>query len=450
MSHLDLPTRLAGDREAGTVCPQCGAGVRLGDAVVMCPACGTVHHQPCWNAVGRCASYHCSPGRRDLADAAEPALVITAAELERTAPLLSALRPEPPALPRPRPAFRTSRQAIAALVLALFSLPFFGLLILCARWPAFPSRAAFFGFPILGLLTGFTAILLGSLALGAIGRARLRGTVLAAGGVLLGLGDMVGWLVALALLYGGTMAPRHGLTEFRADLTALDNLAPAINRAMRANVMIESPGGRGLLRGMALGSGVILKRDEGELLILTNRHVIDPDFEGEVAGKDRAQLRELAPKVQLVDESIHPGEVVWVAPDGIDLALVRVACRSAEARATRWRLGRPRTPVGGSVFAIGNPQGLGWTHTQGIVSQYRIQDQGRWEVPAIQTQTAISPGNSGGGLYDQGGYLIGINTWAQDKRVSEGLNFAISLEILAKLRPPFLDLQAGPEGPEAP
>jgi S1-C subfamily serine protease len=383
-------------------------------------------------------------------DAAEPALVITAAELERTAPLPPARRPEPPALPRQRPAVRTSRQAVAALVLALSSLPFFGLLILCARWPAFPNRGALFSFPIIGLLTGFIAVLLGSLALGAIGKARLKGTVLAVGGVLLGLGDMLGWLAALAVLYGGTVAPRHGLTEFRADLTALDNLAPAINRAMRANVMIESQGGRGLLRGVALGSGVILKRDEGELLILTNRHVIDPDFEGEVAGKDRAQLRDLTPKVQLVDESIHPGEVVWVAPDGIDLALVRVACRSAEARATLWQLGRPRTPVGGNVFAIGNPQGLGWTHTQGIVSQYRIQDQGRWEVPAIQTQTAISPGNSGGGLYDQGGYLIGINTWAQDKRVSEGLNFAISLEILSKLRPPFLDLQAGSEGPKAP
>ena len=39
----------------------------------------------------------------------------------------------------------------------------------------------------------------------------------------------------------------------------------------------------------------------------------------------------------------------------------------------------------------------------------------------IQTQAAINPGNSGGGLYDQQGYLLGINSWGTDKSVSEGL-----------------------------
>lgn len=448
MSHLNGPTRIAGDREAGTICPHCGAGVHLGDAVVTCQACGTVHHQPCWNSAGRCASYHCSPGRRDLPADAAPALVITTAELERAAPLPPTRTPEPIA-PRLRPAARISRLAVAALLVALVSLPLFGLLILCARWPGWPNREALFGFPIFGLLTGFMAILLGSLALGGMAKARQKGTILAVGGVLLGLGDMVGWLIALVLLFGGA-APRLTLTDFRPDLTALDNLTPALNRAMRANVMIESQAGHGWMKGMVLGSGVILKREAGEVLIITNRHVVDSDFNGAVAGRDPAQLRNLTLKVQLVDESIHPGEVVWIAPDGVDLALVRVAYRGSETRAARWQLGRPRTPVGGNVFAIGNPQGLGWTHTQGIVSQYRIQDQGPWEVPAIQTQTAISPGNSGGGLYDQSGYLIGINTWAQDKRISEGLNFAIGLEILAKIHPPFLDLQAGSEGPKAP
>jgi serine protease Do len=379
-----------------------------------------------------------------------PALVITAADIERTAPRPPARTVEPLTPPHPRPTLRTSRQAIAALVVALVSLPLFGLLILSARWPVFTNRQVLFGLPVVGLLTGFLAVLLGSLALGAIARTRRKGTVLAVSGVLLGLGDMLGSLVALALLFGGTVGPQRTLTDFRADLTSLNNLTPALNRAMRANVMIERQGGRGWIQGTALGSGVILKQNAAELLIITNRHVVDPDFTGAVAGKDRAQLRDLTLKVQLVDESIHSGEVVWVAPDGIDLALVRVAGRSAEARTAHWQLGRPRTPVGGSVFAIGNPHGLGWTHTQGIVSQYRIQDQGPWEVPAIQTQTAISPGNSGGGLYDQAGYLIGINTWTEDKRVSEGLNFAISLEILAKIQPPFLDLQAGSGRPKTP
>ena len=57
----------------------------------------------------------------------------------------------------------------------------------------------------------------------------------------------------------------------------------------------------------------------------------------------------------------------------------------------------------------------------------------------IQTQAAINPGNSGGGLYDQDGYLIGINTWTADKSVSEGIGFAIALDELLELAPPQLE-----------
>ena len=61
----------------------------------------------------------------------------------------------------------------------------------------------------------------------------------------------------------------------------------------------------------------------------------------------------------------------------------------------------------------------------------------------IQMQTAVNPGNSGGGLYDQKGDLVGIVTWSQDKRVSEGLNFAIAMESVLPLLPG--DLAAPPE-----
>ncbi len=48
----------------------------------------------------------------------------------------------------------------------------------------------------------------------------------------------------------------------------------------------------------------------------------------------------------------------------------------------------------------------------------------------------MNPGNSGGGLYDKSGTLIGINTWTNDKRSSEGLGFAIALDSLLELDPP--------------
>jgi S1-C subfamily serine protease len=270
---------------------------------------------------------------------------------------------------------------------------------------------------------------------------------LAIAGVILGLADVVGWIF---FLWYALSRPGPGLqiAHFQPDLAALKNLDPKLDRAMRANVLIQSQAGW-FAQGLAIGSGVILKVEHNEALILTNRHVIDPNF----VGGDHEAAAGDAPKnpvlVEMVGQTAQPGRVVWIAPDGVDLALVRVPCGSQETRAARWKIGRP-SAVGDSVFAIGNPHGLGWTHTQGTVSQFRVRDIGPHKVRIIQTQTSINAGNSGGGLYDRDGYLIGINTWTEDKRVSEGLNFAIMFDILDKLSPPGLDLRAGSEDADKP
>jgi S1-C subfamily serine protease len=348
-------------------------------------------------------------------------LRITAQELDHVVPL-----PPPrgfvaaPAVPMAELP-RTNRLAVAAFVTALA------------------------GILLFGVLTGLVAIVLGSLALGAIRKSKQKGLGFALVGVLLGLGDMVGWVILLTVFLVH-QRPEITLNDFQPDLTAFENLDPTINRAMRANVMIESTSGWGPLKTSGIGSGVIMQVRDGEALIITNRHVVDPGFSAEVAGKGGGKSSKVPLQVQLVDQSVVPGTVTWIAPDGIDLALVKIAFLSKEAKTAQWKIGRPRPPVGATAFAIGNPQGLGWTHTQGAISQYRIHK----ELPIIQTQTVINPGNSGGGLYDKDGFLIGINTWTQDKRVSEGLNFAISLDSLATVNPPGLDLQAGNRGPHNP
>jgi S1-C subfamily serine protease len=231
---------------------------------------------------------------------------------------------------------------------------------------------------------------------------------------------------------GGQMEP------FRPDRTALENLPGPINRAMRANVLIETRGG--LQKSRSLGSGVIMKISEGEALILTNRHVVDTEFVSNPLAAPVDRVYKMVLDVTLVDQRVVPGRVTWIAPFGIDLALVRIQGATPEARAARWKIGR-RARVGDRVFAIGNPLGLGWTHTQGTISQFRIKEAGDRAVRIIQTETALNPGNSGGGLYDAEGYLIGINTWARDKRIAEGLNFAISLDALQSIAPPGLILQ---------
>jgi S1-C subfamily serine protease len=174
----------------------------------------------------------------------------------------------------------------------------------------------------------------------------------------------------------------------------------------------------------------------GEAIVLTNRHVVDPRFKPNSSddGKTGGEVT-----VLLLAGFPQTGRVIWMAPDGIDAALVRLPFVSARAGPARWDGTRPR--VGDPVFAIGNPQGLAWTHTQGTISQYRIQNINGHRLRVIQTHAAINPGNSGGGLYDQNGSLIGINTWIQDHRLSEGLGFAISTDSLAELFPPELGLR---------
>ncbi len=150
------------------------------------------------------------------------------------------------------------------------------------------------------------------------------------------------------------------------DLSVINELDPPLQRAMRANVLLERGLGLTSLGGKAMGSGVILQIDAGEALIVTNRHVVDDDFPSSSDNASNAsylsRLSRLS--VRMIGQPESEGRVVWLAPDQIDLALVRVRCPSAgEAMDAPWKKGRPMR-VGESVFAIGNPYRLGWTHTR--------------------------------------------------------------------------------------
>jgi S1-C subfamily serine protease len=77
--------------------------------------------------------------------------------------------------------------------------------------------------------------------------------------------------------------------------------------------------------------------------------------------------------------------------------------------------------VGTRAFAIGAPRSLERTLSEGLVSGLRHQP-GR---NLVQTSAAVSPGSSGGGLFDEHGNLIGITTLGSNSG-AQNLNFAIS------------------------
>ena len=84
--------------------------------------------------------------------------------------------------------------------------------------------------------------------------------------------------------------------------------------------------------------------------------------------------------------------------------------------------------VGVPVYAVGAPRGLELSLSDGIVSQLR-----GGPPPFIQTTAAISPGSSGGGLFDGEGRLVGLTTLYLEG--GQSLNFAIPVEWIGEVKP---------------
>lgn len=78
--------------------------------------------------------------------------------------------------------------------------------------------------------------------------------------------------------------------------------------------------------------------------------------------------------------------------------------------------------VGERTYSIGSPRGLERTLSEGIISGLRANGANQY----VQTTTPISPGSSGGGLFDESGNLIGVTTFLL--RDSQSLNFAIAAD----------------------
>jgi S1-C subfamily serine protease len=99
--------------------------------------------------------------------------------------------------------------------------------------------------------------------------------------------------------------------------------------------------------------------------------------------------------------------------------------------------------VGQKVFAIGNPFGLDWTLTTGIVSaldRSQPSEDGRSVIEhLVQTDAAINPGNSGGPLLDSAGRLIGINASIYSPSgASAGIGFAIPVDTVMRVVPQLI------------
>jgi S1-C subfamily serine protease len=173
---------------------------------------------------------------------------------------------------------------------------------------------------------------------------------------------------------------------------------------------------------LGTGSGWVW---DGQGHILTNAHVIE--------GASRAS-------VQLADGRAFDARLVG-ADRVHDLAVLQIEGEHLPAPLSL----APSEPplVGSRVLAIGNPFGLDWTLTTGIVSALERElpgDQaGAIRRGLIQTDAAINPGNSGGPLLNSGGQVIGVNTAIYSPSGgSAGIGFAIPAATVARVVPELI------------
>ena len=157
------------------------------------------------------------------------------------------------------------------------------------------------------------------------------------------------------------------------------------------------------------GSGVIISSDG---LIITNNHV--------VSGANTI-------KVTLKDGTQYDAKLIGTDPDS-DIAVIKIEATGLPCALVG---DSDKLEVGDEVVAVGNPLGeLGGTVTNGIISALsRDVNIDGTEMSLIQTNAAVNPGNSGGGLFNMYGGLIGI---VNAKSTSTSSGTAVDADALSR------------------
>jgi putative serine protease PepD len=226
------------------------------------------------------------------------------------------------------------------------------------------------------------------------------------------------------------IARQSGGKAFASQLTASTSLTPrevyerdahgvvAIRASSASSSSSSSPFGAQQSTGkIDTGTGIVLSSAG---LIVTNEHVVE--------GASSIT-------VSLDGSSEHTIQASVVAEDKpSDLALLKIDASGLTLHPLTLA-NSATTQVGDGVDAIGNPFGLNWTLTTGVVSALNRQITAPDGAPiahVIQTDAALNPGNSGGPLINTSGEVIGINSQivsgsssASGTGGSSGVGFAI-------------------------
>ena len=207
------------------------------------------------------------------------------------------------------------------------------------------------------------------------------------------------------------------ITEITQDstITTDSDLSASIGSAIKTVVLVQGT----TSSGVSLGSGVMFGVSEaqggesGYTYILTNHHVI-------------ADANTI--KIQTYTNKVYGATLVGSSAPH-DLAVIKVKDMQQEDISTATFGISANMVLGNTTIAIGNALGEGYSVTTGIVSSINkkvLMDFSIYEL--LQTDAAINQGNSGGGLFDSAGNLIGIVNAKAFGTGIEGLGYAIPVD----------------------
>lgn len=158
-------------------------------------------------------------------------------------------------------------------------------------------------------------------------------------------------------------------------------------------------------RPIGSGSGVVVERGK----VVTNWHVVERASSVSVRRKETNYTASIL-------QDRRDRDLALLSVQGLDAPPVSVSPVRTLA-------------VGQTVYAVGAPAGLELTLTHGLVSALREVDDGK----LIQTSAPISPGSSGGGLFNEQGQLVGVTTLKRTGAAMEGLGFAVPADWVVQL-----------------
>lgn len=251
-------------------------------------------------------------------------------------------------------------------------------------------------------------------------------TLLAISGILTTIVGVVAFTTApTPSVVSSGLSELDGRTHFPSLPAAQDLTAEQVSDQLKPLVTVITPTQRNWFSKVegpsaVLGAGVLLDATHQGYLIATALHVVNGG-----AGRTGPSGNR-GPHALVASESGTWARAVVVARHkSLDLALLWLPRTEGDGSFTLPVAPDQQVKDGESIYVIGHPQGLRFTLSTGIIS--------RKDGDALQITAPVSPGNSGGPLFDARGELAGIVTSMVDRSSSpnaENLNFAVRADAL--------------------